>query len=306
MTLQICELSRLACLDLSDNSLSDELPPCLGNLTMLKALDLQGNRFRGPIPPELRTSKRLVQLILGDNNLDGTIPSSKGNLSNLTYLQIPIEFGCLIELRHLDLHNNPLSGAIPGSLIQHLHLKSINLSYNLFTGPISNCLVTAYSRDAFLGNKGLYIVKDRPPSRSDPTKIVLISAIFPEFITVPSSCFLLRRFPLRRRMKSDEAKETPEKDGDFMSIWNYDGKIAYECIDKVTEDFDIKYCIGTGGYASVYRAELPNGKTVALEKLHCFEVEDPSSDKNFRNKVKHSTRVRHRSIIRLYGFCLHR
>lgn len=88
MTLQICKLLRLACLDLSDNSLSDELPHCLGNLTMLEALDLQGNWFRGPIPPELKTLKRLVQLILRDNNLDGTIPSSKGNLSNLTYLYL--------------------------------------------------------------------------------------------------------------------------------------------------------------------------------------------------------------------------
>lgn len=137
---------------------------------------------------------------------------SIGNLKSLAHLdlslnnfgrQIPIKFGCLTTLCHLDLHNNPLSSAIPGSLIQHLYLKSINLSYNLFTGPMSNRLVIAYSRDAFLGNKGLYIVKDHPPSRSDPTKIVLVLAIFPKFITVPSSCFLLRR-----QMKSDETKET--------------------------------------------------------------------------------------------------
>ena len=56
------------------------------------------------------------------------------------------------------------------------------------------------------------------------------------------------------------------KNGDIFSIWNYDGKIAYEEIIKVTEDFNIRYCIGTGGYGSVYKAQLPSGKVVALKK----------------------------------------
>lgn len=90
-----------------------------------------------------------------------------------------------------------------------------------------------------------------------------------------------------------------------MSMWNYDGKIANEDIVKATEDFDIKYCIGAGGYGRVYRAELLNGKIVALKKLHRFEAEDPSFNKSFRNKWKRLTEVRHQSIIRLYGFCLH-
>ncbi|XP_039164222.1 MDIS1-interacting receptor like kinase 2-like [Eucalyptus grandis] len=109
----------------------------------------------------------------------------------------------------------------------------------------------------------------------------------------------------RRRMKSTQS-EMIEKNGDFLSIWNYDGRIAYEDIINATEDFDIKYCIGTGGYGSVYRTQLPNGKIVALKKLHHHEAEDQSFDKSFRNEVKHLTEVRHRSIIKLHGFCLHK
>ena len=59
---------------------------------------------------------------------------------------------------------------------------------------------------------------------------------------------------------------------DLFSIWNYDGKMAYEDIVEATEDFDIRYCIGTGGYGSVYKAQLPSGKVVALKKLHHLEV----------------------------------
>ena len=44
---------------------------------------------------------------------------------------------------------------------------------------------------------------------------------------------------------------------------------------KQTEDFDMKYCIGVGGYGSVYRAGLASSKTVALKKLHIWESNDP-------------------------------
>ena len=56
------------------------------------------------------------------------------------------------------------------------------------------------------------------------------------------------------------------KNGDMFSIWNYDGKIAYEEIIKVTEDFNIRYCIGTGGCGSVYKEQLPSRKVVVLKK----------------------------------------
>ncbi|XP_028091985.1 MDIS1-interacting receptor like kinase 2-like [Camellia sinensis] len=95
------------------------------------------------------------------------------------------------------------------------------------------------------------------------------------------------------------------KNGDIRSIWNYDGRIAYEDIIKVTDNFDIRHCIETGGYGSVYRAQLPSGKVIALKKLHRLEAEEPAFDKSFRNEVQMLTNVRHRNIIKLYAFCLH-
>ncbi|XP_058188133.1 MDIS1-interacting receptor like kinase 2-like isoform X2 [Rhododendron vialii] len=100
-----------------------------------------------------------------------------------------------------------------------------------------------------------------------------------------------------------EARAT--SNGDFCSILTYNGRIAYEDIIKATNDFDIRFCIGTGGYGSVYRAQLPSGKVVALKKLHRFEAEEPAFDMCFRNEIQMLTNVRHRNIVQLYGFCLH-
>ena len=108
----------------------------------------------------------------------------------------------------------------------------------------------------------------------------------------------------RHRQKAAEKKMQPEvkRHGDVDFILNYDGRIAYEDFIKATEDFDLKYCIGTGGYGSVYEAKLPNAKTFALKKLHTFEAKQPALDKSFRNEVKVLTNLRHKNIVKLYGF----
>ncbi|GMP28935.1 hypothetical protein CsSME_00004269 [Camellia sinensis var. sinensis] len=118
------------------------------------------------------------------------------------------------------------------------------------------------------------------------TAAIITSAIV--FLTLLAfACFQ------RRETQKHQNEARAIKNGDICSIWNYDGRIAYEDIIKATNDFDIKYCIGTGGYGSVYRAQLPNGKIVALKKLHRFEAEEPAFDKSFRNEVQMLTNIRH-------------
>ncbi|XP_042942864.1 MDIS1-interacting receptor like kinase 2-like [Carya illinoinensis] len=106
--------------------------------------------------------------------------------------------------------------------------------------------------------------------------------------------------------KKNQIESRASKNGNIFSIWNYDGHIAYEDIIEATEDFDIKYCIGTGGYGSVYKAELPSGNVVALKKLHQREAENPVFCKSFINEVRVLTEIRHRNIVKLHGFCVHK
>ncbi|XP_059431210.1 MDIS1-interacting receptor like kinase 2-like [Corylus avellana] len=107
-------------------------------------------------------------------------------------------------------------------------------------------------------------------------------------------------------VKETQFESTETKKGNLFSIWNFDGHIAYEDIIEATEDFDLKYCIGTGGYGSVYKVKLPSGKVIALKKLHRLEAKNPTFDMSFRNEVKVLTEIRYRNIIKLHGFCLHK
>ncbi|KAF8012959.1 hypothetical protein BT93_I0964 [Corymbia citriodora subsp. variegata] len=307
--LQICALPKLRHLDLSSNELTGELPLCLQNLTMLEVIDIYNNQIVCPIPPKLASLKRLIYLDLHKNQFNCAIPSEIGLLKSLTHLdlsfnnffgKIPHELESLFMLSYLNLAGNSLHGSIPNFKML-LNLSYIDLSYNHLTGNIpKNLAHVPYGH--FQGNEDL----EKNVVSKGMLMIVLMIVLIP-LMAAAFIFFLILGYcsMFRRRMKRKQL-ETIEKNGDFLSIWNYDGRIAYEDIINATEDFDIKYCIGTGGYGSVYRAQLPNGKIVALKKLHRLEAEDPSFDRSFRNEVKHLTEVRHRSIIKLYGFCLHR
>nr|XP_029123021.1 MDIS1-interacting receptor like kinase 2-like [Elaeis guineensis] len=108
----------------------------------------------------------------------------------------------------------------------------------------------------------------------------------------------------------DEEKEVPIKN--LFSILNFDGeavfeqfdgKAIYEEIIDATENFDEKYCIGTGGYGSVYKARLRTGQVVAAKKLH--PQEEVVDERGFQNEIQALTKMRHRNIVKLYGFCSH-
>ncbi|XP_021822006.1 MDIS1-interacting receptor like kinase 2-like [Prunus avium] len=80
----------------------------------------------------------------------------------------------------------------------------------------------------------------------------------------------------------------------------------YEEIIRATEDFDPTYCIGKGGHGSVYIASLPSANVVAVKKLHMLQNDEKNLQKEFLNEVRALTEIRHRNIVKLYGFCAHK
>jgi serine/threonine protein kinase len=84
----------------------------------------------------------------------------------------------------------------------------------------------------------------------------------------------------------------------------FNGKKMYEEIIAATGNFDAMYCIGRGGYGSVYKAQLPSGNIVAAKKIHTLCDGDYVTDrKEFLNEIMALTEIRHRNIVKLHGFC---
>jgi Leucine-rich repeat (LRR) protein/tRNA A-37 threonylcarbamoyl transferase component Bud32 len=285
---EIGNMKSLMNLSLNNNSIVGQIPSTLGQLIHLASLDLGWNQISGSIPVEISNCYLLNVLILSHNNLTGSIPS---------------EIGDLHRLSHIDLSYNYLTGNIPLSLI---YISDLNLSYNSLEGQIPDYF-KKFGLATFIGNKNLCSdIKGFSPCPPSSQSMHLVKILLP-IVTIFIALLLLGYFfHSRCRVKKTQSKSRETKNGDLFSIWNYDGKIAYEDIIEATEDFDIKYCIGTGGYGSVYKTQLPSGKVVALKKLHRFEAEDPTFDKSFKNEVKMLTEIRHRNIVKLHGYCLHK
>ncbi|KFK45139.1 hypothetical protein AALP_AA1G348800 [Arabis alpina] len=138
---------NLTLLNLAVNEFTGILPPAFGNLSELQVLKLQQNKLTGEIPDDIKLLSNLYTLDISWNSLSGSIPPSLSQLKTLAfvYLQgnnlngtIPGNIVNLENLIELQLGKNQLSGAIP-VMPRKLQI-SLNLSYNMFEGPIPTSL----------------------------------------------------------------------------------------------------------------------------------------------------------------------
>ncbi|CAK9162888.1 unnamed protein product [Ilex paraguariensis] len=308
----IAKLKNLKYLNLSVNLINNVIPTEIRELTNLIYLNLCHNRLFGPIPSSIGHLANLERFELFANQINGSIPPELGNLSTLDYLDlsqnflsgpIPKELNRCHSLRYLGMSNNNLSGNIPAELVFLMsRLEHLSLSHNNLSGTVPNCPCGSCPLD--LSDTYLECTLTHPPhnkakGNSHLLAIFLAMSIFLAFLV---SGFI---YFCRSKITKTPCEARAMKNGNMCSIWNYDGCIAYEDIIRATNDFDIANCIGTGGYGSVYKAQLPNGQVFALKKLHSLEAEEPAFDKSFRNEVQMLTNLRHKNIVKLYGFCLH-
>ncbi|PON35171.1 Concanavalin A-like lectin/glucanase domain containing protein, partial [Trema orientale] len=91
-----------------------------------------------------------------------------------------------------------------------------------------------------------YNYSETPRSRGK--RFILLYASLPIFFLLLFFIAVLLVNKWRSKNTKCHPNHGATKNGDIFSIWNYDGKIAFEDIIEATEDFDIRYCIGTGGY----------------------------------------------------------
>ena len=199
-----------------------------------------------------------MNLHLGTNNLLSPISSKMGKLKNLV---------------SLDLSSNMLTGPLFHTLTNLRSLVKLYLGGNFFNGTIATEICNIKSlMTLHLGENNLFgspHINIGSTSTKNVTKWTKI--IFP---TVISFIFLLLAIVLLSCQKiigNTRSECKAKRNGDIFWIWNYDGSIAFEDIITAKEDFNIKYCIGTGDYGNVYKAMLPSGKVIALKKLHRLE-----------------------------------
>ncbi|CAK9134685.1 unnamed protein product [Ilex paraguariensis] len=313
------KLGSLINLILNHNMVSGNIPSELGKLHDLAHLNLAANNLSGSIPDQVGEQVKLLNLNLSNNLFGGSVPSPIGNLHSLENLdlsqnmltgKVPWELGKLRRLETLNLSHNEFSGSIPSTFDQSLGLRSVDISYNQLEGPLP--LIKAFQGAPFevlRDNKGLCgnatSLMPCLPIKSSREKRFLVLILLPVIGGLFLLFLVIGIFWATRGKKKSIKNEPRESNESLFSIWSFDGKIVYENIIEATENFSPKHCIGVGGYGIVYKAELPSGQVVAVKKLDASEDDEREKLKGFANEICALTEIRHRNIVKLYGFCVH-
>ena len=163
-------MPKLESLILYANSLSGQLPE-VWEMSNLTDLEVAENKFTGVFPAAIGSLKNLQLLVASRNNLTGMFPSSLGHLTHLTKLwlfsnelkgplpdlsKLQAMVDCQMDgingslpdwlgsnwqkLQHLVIVRGSITGHIPESLCDSLHLNMLWLFQNRLKGEIPDCL----------------------------------------------------------------------------------------------------------------------------------------------------------------------
>ncbi|XP_066343812.1 probable LRR receptor-like serine/threonine-protein kinase At1g56130 [Miscanthus floridulus] len=88
---------------------------------------------------------------------------------------------------------------------------------------------------------------------------------------------------------------------ELYSIVGRPNVFAYGELRTATENFSSNNLLGEGGYGSVYKGKLADGRVVAVKQL---SETSHQGKQQFAAEIETISRVQHRSLVKLYGCCL--
>ncbi|XP_017250201.1 probable LRR receptor-like serine/threonine-protein kinase At1g74360 [Daucus carota subsp. sativus] len=304
-------------------------------------LQLGHNQLSGELPREIEQMKNFSMLHLGNNRLEGKLPAGIKNMPlmvlNITGNnfagEIPAELGSLSCLQGLDLSYNNFSGAFPYSLSRLNDLNKFNISYNPY---ISGSIPTigqfaTFEKWSFVGDPLLRLphymdntTKESPSitkihRTTKPVVLVILVVLIVLLVFGIMSliiCVVLKRPEDSPNYIMEGAKERHDRysSSGGSSPWFSNGikvirldKTAFTHKDilAATGNFSNDRIIGQGGFGTVYRGMLPDGREVAVKKQ---QREGIDAEREFRAEMEVLTGNGfgwpHPNLVTLYGWCL--
>ncbi|KAL5977033.1 hypothetical protein ACLOJK_021371, partial [Asimina triloba] len=138
-------------------------------------------------------------------------------------------------------------------------------------------------------------VSDKPPSTSskkDRTGLIVGIVVGVSALCI-TSIFAFFMWRLRRR-RIDEDEE-------FLSMTAKPNTFSYSELRNATDDFSPANKLGEGGFGSVYKGILSDGKVVAVKQL---SVASRQGKSQFVTEIATISAVQHKNLVKLYGCCI--
>ncbi|KAI3516607.1 hypothetical protein L1887_15529 [Cichorium endivia] len=283
----IGEFLELRVLSLPFNQIIGELPNEIWGLKSLEVIDIEGNLITGNLSIiDFSNLKKLQVLNLGFNRLFGKIPKSLEECKDLSVL---------------NLARNRIQGPVPVFIGNIMNLKGVYLSSKNFPDPIT------VDRDGLptLPPQPRRVLNDSGKKKGfSALELVLILAA--SLIVLILLALIVVYFYMRNRKRSSRVDgvnsipSPPRTGNERLVVFRQVGApLTFDSVIQATGNFTSRYCIGSGGFGSTYRAEISPGITVAVKRL---TVEMCQGVPQFNAEIRTLGRIRHPNLITLIGY----
>ncbi|CAH9092693.1 unnamed protein product [Cuscuta europaea] len=295
-------------------------------------VQLCGNYLSGSIPSDIRKLRNFSMLHVGENDLSGELPSEIGRMplivlnatGNRFSGSIPSEIGNINCLENLDLSGNNFSGLFPSSLTKLSDLSNFNISYNrnIYGDVPATGQLATFDKWSFVGDPLLRLppfITNNKSSKLSPTQnskrqsktitVLVIAGSFLAFIVCGIMtiivCFVIKSPMASSGWLLEDAKGGGTSDSSVKVIRLDKTSFTHSDILKATGSFSDDRIVGQGGFGTVYRGVLPDGREVAVKKLQREGVE---GEREFRAEMEalsgNGSGWPHPNLVTLYGWCL--
>ncbi|CAN6338647.1 unnamed protein product [Urochloa humidicola] len=231
----------------------------------------------------------ITNLRLSSSGLTGAVDSS---------------FGDLKSLQRLDLSNNSLSGPVPDFLAQMSSLTFLDLSSNKLSGRVPAVLLERHRNGSLVlrtGNNANLCDNDASTCELEKksNRTLVIATVVP---IVLASLLFVAAFLILRRMRNRQDKwmannarlNSPREGSNIFE----NRKFTYKELKLMTANF--KEEIGRGGFGAVFLGYLEDESPVAIKMR---SKTSSQGDKEFLAEAHHLTRVHHKNLVSLIGYC---
>ncbi|KAM7279167.1 hypothetical protein ACFE04_006301 [Oxalis oulophora] len=285
-----------------------------GNITVV---NFQRMELTGTISPEFASLKSLQRVILADNNLTGSIPEELANL---------------LSLKEFDVANNNIYGKIPAFKSNVL----VNTKGNPDIGKEKSASTNGSPSASPSGSIGSNVSSGRK-SRIGIIVFSVIAGLFLIFlIGLLTFCLYKRKQNQFSRVQSPNAmvihprhsgsdnesvkitvagssvsvggiSETHtipnHEQGDIQMVEAGNMVISIQVLRNVTNNFSEDNILGRGGFGTVYKGELHDGTKIAVKRMESGVIANKGLHE-FKSEIAVLTKVRHRHLVALLGYCL--
>ncbi|MCO5547595.1 hypothetical protein L7F22_001046 [Adiantum nelumboides] len=318
---QISNLKLLREIWLGRNKFTGPLPQSLASLSHLEILTVWGSDLAQTLPADWKGWVNITYLNLRSTKLTGTLPPEWGQ--------------AFTKLQRLVLYTNELTGSIPDSWKDMKSLQEFRFKNNKLTGPVPSWVPQLEEKNVFVDFTCNFLSGTHPSSTNESVwkgncfdndlrghelkcsdgqncktgpfggeekkssfPIGAIAGIIVGAVVLLLALLVLiylarSRDPKRRRRRRDV-------DAGDWEVPQGVRKYTYKEISKATKSFDSSCEIGEGGFGKVYVAQLEDGKYVAIKRAADMSFQ---GTKEFQNEITLLSRLHHRHLVRLEGFC---